>query len=243
MAQGTSVVLSPSWLTMSTLTVTAEQFTHSHHPARESVTEESLSLCSSDREPNFSQAVDGYNHPSPYRSSTAAAFADINRALAVRSLRDSVNLGPNTGQMPPGNLARPRPGIQPLLSTMYTTGTGASSNQAEKSTSQAPKRSKSSKSLPGGLRTPMNPEWEQEHTYSGGRRPVLHAHKTSVPPVVGVWKKKDKFPTSYVADNASNGTNAHKLTGGRDAVSGDTSTDGRRLSRRNRATTVTCIIM
>ncbi|KAG8714529.1 hypothetical protein FRC08_011817 [Ceratobasidium sp. 394] len=71
---------------MATLTDTPE---HDLLSRRDSVSQESFDA-SSTAEPDPAAPIALY--PSPYRASTAAAFSDINRALAVRSLRDAVHM-------------------------------------------------------------------------------------------------------------------------------------------------------
>lgn len=70
------------------------------------MTQESLDGYSSEAESAPPQEI--APHPSPYRGCTAAAFADINQALATRSLRTSVYQSP-LGSHSPGYLARPAP--------------------------------------------------------------------------------------------------------------------------------------
>ncbi|QRV75924.1 hypothetical protein RhiJN_03939 [Ceratobasidium sp. AG-Ba] len=79
---------------------------HTQSWRRDSISGESLDVQSTETNSLYPQPPMA-PYPSPYHGITAAAFTDINRALAVRSLRDSVRV--SSRSCPPAKAAA-RPG-------------------------------------------------------------------------------------------------------------------------------------
>ncbi|KAF8609793.1 hypothetical protein BDV93DRAFT_518548 [Ceratobasidium sp. AG-I] len=208
---------------------------------RDSMTQDSFDGDSSDAESQAPQEI--VPHPSPYRGCTAAAFADINSALATRSLRTSVYQGPTGSHPQTSYLARPAP-----QSTSRSSGTPESFPHAARTTyisstspysnpETRPKPSERSKSLPRLL-------FRADHDASGGAPKRNHT-------VLKSWTARRFQRTSRQTEGSGekDGYSSHKE--GRVADGGNVQGLGKgsehpgpvqdRKTRKRRAGT--CIIM
>ncbi|KAB5591123.1 Reovirus sigma C capsid domain-containing protein [Ceratobasidium theobromae] len=134
---------------MSSVGVTPEQFTRSTSWGRYSISEENQSPKAD--ESGFPQTAGAY--PSPYRTANAAAFADINRALARRSLKDSVYASPHARQVYLRSLSCPAPDGA-LAPVMESRNVGLASSKAIDSRT-LPVLNERSNSLPVGFSRPV----------------------------------------------------------------------------------------
>ncbi|KAH7344513.1 hypothetical protein B0J17DRAFT_4215 [Rhizoctonia solani] len=195
------------------------------------------SLHSSDHAPPYCPVVGAY--PSPYRASTAAAFADINRALDVRSLRSSVYATLEAKQAPPKAKPSPRPSLKTLSLSTRRANSNTPANQSDRPCHLASMRTHSLPNRPGGAMSS-----ESESDGDGDATYTLRASHTScaIPGgKVKVAEGRTKFPLTELGENGHPGRkDAHKSIRSRvDSVV--TSRNGKKTLKRTRATT--CLIM
>ncbi|KAL5640848.1 hypothetical protein ACGC1H_001364 [Rhizoctonia solani] len=211
--------------------VAATEYSRSANLDRNSVDENTPSLCSSHHVPPFSPMVG--IHPSPYRASTAAAFADINRALDVRSLRNSVYTNFQADQAPSKVTTSPRPNHRSISLSMRRADSSTIPNQPGRPCQLAGMRSRS---LPDHRENEMGSESGSEQLTDGDGDGMHHA--SCAIPGGGVKVAAEgqvRFPISEMGGNRPPGRRSRAT---HDAV---ISQNGKRSSKRTRATT--CLIM
>jgi hypothetical protein len=172
-------------------------------------------------------------HPSPYRGCTAAAFADINRALATRSLRSSVYVSPAAS-----NVARPVLYPQSPPSSPdppLTTPTGVSVNQRKTQPVSKPTYFVRARSLPAHVKTWSHTDDEEDEATPkrrGGMKP---------------WSplRSQRAPSTARKLEAQFHQAGHESSSSRSRSSDDVRVETKHLAKpsRKRSATTGCVMM